>query len=40
MERSVLKELIKQHESDLVSKVVINGFAPGGPQSGIKVLGA
>ncbi|KAG9252877.1 ribosomal protein L4 domain-containing protein [Emericellopsis atlantica] len=40
MERSVLKELIKQHESDLVSKVVINGFAPAGPQSGVKVLGA
>lgn len=40
MERSVLKEMIEQHQSDLVSKVVVNGFAHYGPQSGQKLLGA
>lgn len=40
LERSVLKEMIEQHQSDLVSKVVVNGFAHSGPQSGQNVLGA
>lgn len=40
MERSVLKEMIEQHQSDLVSRVMINGFAHNGPESGQKVLGA
>jgi len=40
MERGVLKEMIERHQSDLVSKVVVNGFAHHGPQSGEKLLGA
>jgi large subunit ribosomal protein L4 len=40
MERSVLKELIKRHQSDLVSKVFVQGVRVGGPVLGTKVLGA
>lgn len=40
LERSVLKEMIDQHQSDLVSKVLVKGFTPAGPQSGQKLLGA
>ncbi|KAK5994017.1 Large ribosomal subunit protein uL4m [Cladobotryum mycophilum] len=29
MERSVLREMIEQHQSDLVSRIVVNGFAKG-----------
>ncbi|GFP55764.1 hypothetical protein ACSS6W_008837 [Trichoderma asperelloides] len=38
MERSVLREMIEQHQSDLVSRIVINGFAKGGPALGEKEL--
>ncbi|KAH8734019.1 ribosomal protein L4 domain-containing protein [Ilyonectria robusta] len=40
LERSVLKELIEQHQSDLVSKVVMQGLVKGGPAVGTKILGA
>lgn len=40
MERSVLKEMIDRHQSDLVSQVFIHGLAHHGPQSGQKLLGA
>jgi len=40
MERSVLKEMIESHQSDLVSSVVINGFKEQGPETGVKVIGA
>ncbi|KAF7544472.1 hypothetical protein G7Z17_g9925 [Cylindrodendrum hubeiense] len=39
LERSVLKELIEQHQSDLVSKVVMQGLVKGGPIVGTKILG-
>ncbi|KAL7785279.1 ribosomal protein L4 domain-containing protein [Trichoderma ceciliae] len=38
MERSVLREMIEQHQSDLVSRIVINGFAKGGLSLGEKEL--
>ncbi|KAM0450979.1 hypothetical protein ACHAO4_006373 [Trichoderma viride] len=38
MERSVLREMIEQHQSDLVSRIVINGFAKGGVALGEKEL--
>lgn len=40
MERSVLKEMIEQHQSDLISRVVVNGVPYAGPALGQKVLGA
>lgn len=40
MERSVLKEMIERHQSDLVANVLINGFKPTGPPIGEKLLGA
>jgi large subunit ribosomal protein L4 len=40
LERSVLREMIEQHQSDLVSKVVMQGLVKGGPAVGTKVLGA
>lgn len=40
LERSVLKEMIEQHQSDLVSKVVVQGLVQGTPVGGTKVLGA
>ncbi|KAF7561015.1 hypothetical protein G7046_g3120 [Stylonectria norvegica] len=40
MERSVLKEMIQAHQSDLVSRVVMQGLIKGGPATGITVLGA
>lgn len=40
IERSVLKEMIENHQSDLVSKVVTQGFIKGGPVSGVKTIGA
>jgi large subunit ribosomal protein L4 len=36
----VLKELIEQHQSDLVSRVVMQGLVKGGPAIGTPVLGA
>lgn len=40
VERSVLKEMIENHQSDLVSRVVMQGFVKGGPVSGTKIIGA
>ena len=40
MERSALRELIQQHQSDLVSKVVVQGFPQPGPLIGHQVLGS
>lgn len=40
MERSVLREMIEQHQSDLVTRIVVGGLPNKGPESGIKVLGA
>lgn len=40
MERSVLKEMILRHQSDLVANVLVNGFKPTGPPIGEKLLGA
>lgn len=39
MERAVLQELIEQHQSDLVTKVMVDGFKSG-PPTGTQVLGA
>lgn len=39
MEKSVLREMIEQHQSDLISRVFINGAMPSGPAMGTKVLG-
>ena len=39
MERSVLRELIKRHQSDLVSRIWVNGMRPTGPTLGETVLG-
>lgn len=38
MERSVLKELIERHQSDLVSRIFVNGVPNLGPAIGEKVL--
>ncbi|KAL7811992.1 ribosomal protein L4 [Trichoderma gracile] len=38
MERSVLREMIEQHQSDLVSRIVVNGLPKGGPPLGEKEL--
>ncbi|PNY23311.1 54S ribosomal protein yml6, mitochondrial [Tolypocladium capitatum] len=38
MERSVLKEMIEQHQSDLVSRVAVGGFARGGRPTGDESL--
>ncbi|TQV91775.1 60S ribosomal protein L4 [Cordyceps javanica] len=38
MERSVLKEMMEQHQSDLVSRVVVGGLPTQGPQTGERVL--
>lgn len=38
MERSVLREMIEQHQSDLVSRIFVNGIPKGGPALGEKVL--
>ncbi|UKZ45945.1 hypothetical protein TrVGV298_000139 [Trichoderma virens] len=38
MERSVLREMIEQHQSDLVSRIFVNGLPKGGPALGEKVL--
>ncbi|PTD02425.1 54S ribosomal protein YmL6, mitochondrial [Fusarium culmorum] len=40
LERSVLKELIEKHQSDLVSRVVMQGLVKGGPEAGTRVIGA
>ncbi|WAO92498.1 Hypothetical protein NCS54_01001100 [Fusarium falciforme] len=40
LERSVLKEMIEQHQSDLVSRVVMQGLIKGGPATGTRVIGA
>lgn len=40
LERSALKEMIEQHQSDLISRVFIKGSPPTGPAVGQKVLGA
>ncbi|KAM0549794.1 hypothetical protein ACHAPJ_009233 [Fusarium lateritium] len=40
LERSVLRELIQQHQSDLVSRVVMQGLVKGGPELGTTVIGA
>ncbi|CAM1507824.1 Fc.00g046720.m01.CDS01 [Cosmosporella sp. VM-42] len=40
MERSVLKEMIEQHQSDLVSRAFVQGWVKDGPVIGTKVLGA
>lgn len=40
MERRVLKEMIEAHQSDLVSKVVVNGFKEQGPETGATIVGA
>ncbi|KAF4991713.1 hypothetical protein FDECE_13944 [Fusarium decemcellulare] len=40
LERSVLKEMIEQHQSDLVSRVVMQGLVKGGPATGTTVIGA
>lgn len=40
LERRVLKEMIDDHQSDLVSNVVVDGFKEQGPQTGVKVIGA
>lgn len=40
MERSVLKEMIERHQSDLVANVLVYGFKPTGPAIGEKLLGA
>ena len=34
IERSALKEMIKDHQSDLISRIVVNGKKPTGPSSG------
>jgi large subunit ribosomal protein L4 len=39
MERSVLKELIERHQSDLVSRIFVSGMPNLGPAIGEKVLG-
>lgn len=39
LERAVLKEMIEQHQSDLVSRVVVEGLVKGGPAIGTPVLG-
>ncbi|KAK4453638.1 ribosomal protein L4 domain-containing protein [Podospora aff. communis PSN243] len=38
IERSALKEMIKKHQSDLVSNVVVNGLRHKGPESGKLIL--
>lgn len=38
IERSALKEMIEQHQSDLVTRIVVGGLTMSGPQSGQKVL--
>lgn len=38
MERSVLREMIEQHQSDLVTRIVVGGLPLGGPVTGEKVL--
>lgn len=40
MERRVLRELIEQHQSDLVANVFVSGFKPEGPAVGKTVLGS
>ncbi|KAM3501110.1 hypothetical protein MY11210_009423 [Beauveria gryllotalpidicola] len=40
MERGVLQEMIEQHQSDLVSRIVVGGLPLKAPQAGEKVLGA
>lgn len=39
MERRVLKEMIEQHQSDLVSRIAVGGLPPSKPETGVKVLG-
>lgn len=39
VERAVLREMIKTHQSDLVSRVFVNGLPPTGPEIGKPVLG-
>jgi len=39
IERSALKEMIKKHQSDLVSKIVIKGLRHRGPELGKPILG-
>ncbi|OAQ95750.1 hypothetical protein LLEC1_07238 [Akanthomyces lecanii] len=38
MERSVLKEMIEQHQSDLVTRIAVGGLPTKGPQIGERVL--
>lgn len=38
LERSVLKEMIEQHQSDLVSRAVVQGLIKGGPALGTSVI--
>ncbi|PHH76631.1 hypothetical protein CDD82_3904 [Ophiocordyceps australis] len=38
MERSVLRDMISQHQSDLVSNIVIHGAAHKGPPLGVEML--
>ncbi|KOS17209.1 54S ribosomal protein yml6 [Escovopsis weberi] len=39
LERSVLREMIEQHQSDLVSRIFVNGLHKQGPIIGERVLG-
>lgn len=39
MERAVLKEMMEQHQSDLVSRIFVQGMSPSGPPAGEKVIG-
>ncbi|KAJ6788717.1 hypothetical protein PWT90_10055 [Aphanocladium album] len=38
MERRVLKEMIEQHQSDLVARIAVGGLPSKGPQTGERVL--
>lgn len=40
MERSVLKEMIERHQSDLVTSIAVGGIPQSGPPTGSSVLGA
>lgn len=40
IERRALREVLKRHQSDLVSKIVVNGKRDMGPAIGTKILGA
>lgn len=40
IERSALREMVKRHQSDLVSNIVVNGLRYRGPELGSPVVGA